>query len=150
MSRYTEAPQEALEIMEKLFEDNTFADLAGCNIKTLSDTKKNKSKGDYVIANIKKTNAKEKYLSSDDFYPEGYDFLLFIDGNVFENISYEDKFRVMRETLRKIEFDPEAKEPYKLRDFDLHLFSEDLKIEGDEIYYYKERLQQIAQSVYEE
>lgn len=147
MSRYTEAPQEVVDLMNRVIEEH-FSELVNCYIKILLDNKKRKSKGQYSVASIKKTNEKEKYLSADDFYPQGYDFLMIIDENIFHNISEDDKLKIIFHNLSHILYDPEAKDPYKIQDHDFVGFKKETETFPD-IFDTWDRLQEIADSVYD-
>lgn len=147
MSRYSEAPQEVIDLINNVIDEH-FPNLVNCNIKVLIDSKKRKSKGAYTFASIKKMNPKEKYLSSDNFVTEGYDYLMLIDGNIFNSITEEDKIRIIRHELRHIYLDLDAKDPCKVVDHDVNDFMEEIKLNKDDPEW-SFRVADIAESIYE-
>lgn len=148
MSRYTEATQDVLDLMGEIVEEY-YPQLVNCHIKVLMDGKKRKSKGRYTFASIKKTNDKEKYLSADNYVSEGYDYIMIIDGNIYENITLEDKKRIIRHELRHVYYDSEAKNPYKMQDHDIQDFREEIRLNRDDPDW-DIRVFDIACSIYEE
>ena len=112
MSRYQEASQELLNLLKEIIEDY-FPELENVMIKVLMDTKKRKSNGEYKFASTRKMKDSEKYLSADEKAPNGYDYLMIVDKNIFENIPTEDKTKVLFHDLCHIFIQPDAKDPCK-------------------------------------
>ena len=148
MSRYLPAPEEVTTLLNKIIEEH-FPELESCHIMVLMDTKKRKSKGRYVFASIKKMSECERFLSSDNFVTEGYDYLMFVDNNMWENITTEDKTRVLRHELRHCFVDHEAKQPYKVQDHDIQDFREEIRLNQDDPDW-DVRVADIMESIYEE
>lgn len=147
MSRYTEAPQEVLDVFEEVL-DEYFPELRNCYVKILMDSKKRKSKGSYTFASIKKLNDREKYLSIDNHAPNGYDYLMVIDGNIWGNITKDDKVRIIRHELRHVDINTEKKDPYQIVDHDVNDFMEEIKLNKDDPEW-SVRVTDIASSIYE-
>lgn len=147
MGRYSEPTQEVWDIIGKIIDDH-FPYLANCHIMVLMDSKKRKSREKYIFASIKQLNEKERYLSADNYVTEGYDFLLTIDENVFDNIVVDDKIRLLRHELRHISYDPDNKKPFKVRDHDFCDFKEEIELNKDDPMW-GEKLSEIAESIYE-
>ena len=149
MSRYSEAPQEVIDLMDEIIDEH-FNELRGnCSIKVLMDNKKRKSKGSYTFASIKKMNPKEKYLSADNMIPEGYDYLMLIDANIYDAVSKEDKIKILFHELCHIFIDIDAKDSCKCVDHDFTGFVKETRTFND-IFETWERLSEIAESIYEE
>lgn len=147
MSRYQEAPQEVLNLLDEVLEEH-FPELANCYIKVLMDSKKRQSKGRITFASIKKASDMERHLSTDNFVREGYDYIMMIDGNIWDNITTEDKTRIIRHELRHIHYDPESKSPYKIQDHDIQDFREEIRLNQDDPDW-DMRVYEIAESVYD-
>lgn len=147
MSRYIEAPEDLKEIISSVTEDH-FPELANCNIMPLMDSKKRKSKGRYIFASIKKMTECERFLSADNFVTEGYDLLLMVDGNMWENITKEDKVRIIRHELRHVLYDPESNNPYKIQDHDVQDFRKEIELNQDDPEW-DYRVAEIMSAVYE-
>lgn len=148
MSRYLSAPQDVSDKLNEIREEH-FPELVNCHIMVLMDTKKRKSKGRYVFASIKKMSDCERFLSADNFVTEGYDYLMVIDNNMWQNISDEDKIRLVFHELCHIFIDNEAKNPYKTVDHDITGFKKEFDTFSD-IMETWERLSEISESIYEE
>ena len=152
-NRYVEVSDEAVEIKEELVKE-LFPELVNAKIKMIFDTKPRKSGGRHIHAQMSKPNDLIRYLTAhetSDF--EGYDYLMYIDKGVFENIERVDKRRLIRHELRHCHFEPStSKDPYKLVPHDIEDFYDDIEIEqqsenGD--LRWKERLSAVAESVHQ-
>lgn len=147
MSRYVETPSSVLEIVKQVREEH-FPQLENCNIKVLMDSKKKMSGGKIVFAYVKKANQVEKFLTADEIVNNGVDIFMFIDSNIFYNISEGDKVRLIRHELRHIFYDPESTEsPYKIIDHDVTDFRVEIELNQDEPMW-GERVSEIAAAVY--
>jgi len=148
MSRFSEAPEEIYGMMKQVMEEKALP-YEGAQIKILMDSKKKKSKGKYCFASIKKANEKEKFLTADNINPDGCDYFLFIDENIFDNIDEEDKKRILYHELLHIERDVEKDDPWKLRDHEITGFHDE--VDGDpDVFRAWDRVAEIAVSIYEE
>ena len=131
MGRYLDAP-EAVESLVAKVKADYFPELSACHVKVLMDNKKRVSKGRITIACIKKTNELERYFSSNNMLYEGYDFIMFIDANIYENLEDPDRLRIIRHELRHIYYDAEAKVPYKTIDHDITDFRKEMELNVDD------------------
>lgn len=148
MSRFEEGSQEAINIMNKLIE-NQFSYLSNATIEVVFDTKKRKSKGQYVLGRLQKANDLMKYLSSSNIYPDGIDYILYLDKNVFESLNENDKKRIIFHELCHAEMDAEASDPWKLKDHEFAGFYSELDYNRDDPRW-SERIGAVAQSIYED
>jgi hypothetical protein len=112
------------------------------------DGKRKKSKGRTVFASIKKANDKEKYFTSDNLNPDGVDYLLFIDDNIFSNIGKEDKIRILRHELRHVYYDSEKDDPWKITPHDFEDFVAEVELNKEDPNW-SLRISEIAESVYD-
>lgn len=147
MSRFEEATQEAQEILNEVTEES-FPVLEGAIIKVLFDTKKKKSGGKYELGRIQKCNELMRHLSADNFHPNGYDYIIYIDKNVWQEIPREDKKRLVFHELCHTEVDFEKTEPYRVRGHTIEGFHEEVDYNQDDPEW-GQRLANIAESVYE-
>lgn len=131
MSRYMEAPENIVDMMNSIKKEY-FPQLVNCKIKILMDSKKKMNKGSFVFGRIKSTNELERYLTSSNLDYEGSDFIMFLDSNLFDNITNEDKIRIIRHELRHIFFDSEAKNPYKIIDHDINDFKIEVELNRED------------------
>lgn len=152
-NRYIDASDEAVKIKDELIKE-FFPELVNAKIKMIFDTKPRKNSGRYIHAQITKANDLIKHLTAGETNDyAGYDYIMYIDQNVFENIEFVDKKRLIRHELRHCHVDPEkAKDPYKLKPHDIEDFYEDIELEqqsdnGD--MRWKERLSAVAESVHQ-
>lgn len=114
--------------------------LMNLNWLVCSRARKKKSNGEFVVAEIKALNPFMTYLSIDESRPTGYDIVLVVDYNVFENLNDEYKESFIKLLLKTVDYD----EKIKIKKFSLLSFNE---VSQDEIDLY-ERLQLIAEQVY--
>lgn len=145
--RFMDANENELKLFNKIKEEY-FPELCNCRIKVLMDTKKKMSKGEMVFGSIKKASEVEKYLTSDNVNDEGYDFMLMLDGNVFDNIAEADKEKIIRHELRHIFFDSDAKNPYKIVGHDVEDFLAEIKLNADDPDW-RSRVTEVAKSIYD-
>ena len=148
MSRYIDPSKDILDLFQEIKTEH-FEDLANCFIKIIIDTKKKKSKGEYIVASIKKTNEKDKFFTMTSLIPSGYDFFLFLDGNLFDNLTKDDQKKVIRHELRHIAIDLDKNDPYFLVDHDVQDFAIEIKLNESDPNW-KERIAQTAESIYED
>lgn len=147
MSRFEEPTQEAEEILNEVIEEN-FPILEGAAIKVLFDSKKKKSGGKYEIARIQKCNELMRHLSADNIVPNGRDYIMYIDKNVWNEIPRADKKRLMFHELCHTDVDFEKNDPYKIRSHSIEGFHEEMDYNSDDPKW-GERLAQVAESIYE-
>lgn len=147
MSRFEEPTKEAEEILNEVLEES-FPVLEGAAIKILFDTKKKKSGGKYEIARIQKCNELMRHLSANNINPNGHDYIMYVDGNIWNEIPRSDKKRLIYHELSHTDVDFEKNDPYKLRGHEIEGFHSELEYNKDDPQW-GDRLAQIAESIYE-
>lgn len=147
MSRFTDAPNEVTEKLNEVINSH-FPSYNNCHFKVLMDSKRKKSKGKTVFASIKKADEKEKFFTSDNYNPDGVNFIVFIDGNVWDNITDQDKERLLYHELCHIEYDPDSNNPWKIKGHDFNGFEEEMR-QFPDIFDTWKNLTDIADSVYD-
>lgn len=147
MSRFEEASQEAVNLVNEMIREK-FPEFLNAVIKVTFDTKKRKSKGQYVLGRMEKANDKMRYLSSSDIYPDGIDYILYLDKEVFEAVDTSDKKRIIYHEMCHCDRDIEAADPWKIKDHDFAGFYDELEYNQDDPRW-TERLAEVAASIYE-
>lgn len=127
------------EKFDQILSEN-YPHLMNLNWLVCSRARKKKSNGEFVVAEIKALNPFMTYLSTDESHPNGYDIVLVVDFNVFENLNDEYKESFIKLLLKTVDYD----EKIKIKKFSLLSFNEVSQAEID-LY---ERLQLIAEQVY--
>lgn len=147
MSRYHEVDENTQSLFENI-KDEYFPELVNCYVKPLFDTKGKKSKKSYKFGWIKKANEIIRYLTSAEVdREEGYDFIIYLDYNIWVNIDEADKTRILRHELRHIGYDPESNNPFYEREHDIEDFVQEIQLNSEEPNW-KERVGQVADSIY--
>lgn len=146
--RFEETTSDVSEIIKKMIEKH-FPELAGCNISTLFDLKKRMKGGNILLASIQKPNEMLRFFTIDDAGTnEGYDYVIRIDKNAWNNIEEVDKERLIRHELRHTLVDFDSDNPYKVRDHSVLDFYSELKLNKDDPRW-AERVGAVTLSVYE-
>jgi hypothetical protein len=135
------------KLVEKITEEK-FPSLAGCVIETIFKTNKSKSKGTYVVAKLDKPTPILKHVYASNNGNE-LDYILYLDMNVFESLSDEDKELIIKHTLEYADVNMDAKNPYGLRKAEVETFY-DIIEQTKEDPRWQQRLQDIAANIYEE
>lgn len=104
----------------------TFPELVNVKVKWLFDAKMGKSKGKFVFGKCMKSSDVHRKLS--EYETEGgYDYIIFLNEILFENIEDEDKIRIIRHELRHIFIDVDSeKTPYKILPHDVEDFMDEI------------------------
>lgn len=131
-TRFIDASDEAVAVLNEVRE-RWFPILEGAEIKVLFDTKIRKHGGKIVLGRIMKSNDLIRRLT-DNITDEGCDYILFLDEVAFENISPEDRIRLVRHELRhcKVVGTPE-KPKYKTIPHDIEDFVVEVRLNGDDV-----------------
>jgi len=124
-----------------------FPDLRNAVFELVCDTKKRKSGGRSVISKIEKPNEVLRFVSSNEENPEGIDYVLMLDKNVWNELSDNDKTRVVRHVLQHTDVDFEKEMPYGLRKPEVSTFYSEIEYNKDDPEW-MERLETIADSLY--
>jgi len=144
--RFTEVDSETVTFIDNVKQQ--FPEIASATIKSLFSNKKKKSQGRYVLAWIQRTNDLTKLLSADNIITEGYDYILFIDELLWDNMDEKDRERLIRHELCHIEVDLEANNPYKIKDHEITDFYSEVEYNKDDPRW-AERLATMADSLYD-
>lgn len=148
MSRYEEATQEPYEIINELIPTH-FTPLAGSRIQVLFDTKKKMSGGKMVMGRIQSTGHLEKFLTADNDCPEGVDYIMYLDKNLWEKIEKDDKRRIIFHELNHCDVDLEKKNPYKIKDHEITMFESEFDFNADDPKWVS-KLSLIMESIYDD
>ncbi|MFW6046348.1 MAG: putative metallopeptidase [Candidatus Woesearchaeota archaeon] len=131
MSRFEEATGEPYEIVNGLIGEH-FPELSGAKFEIVFDTKKRKSAGRIVFARIQSTNDLAKYFTADQENPDGVDYILYIDKNLWNNITSEDKKRLIYHELCHCDVDLDKKKPFGIKDHDIQMFESEINYNNDD------------------
>jgi len=145
--RFENCTDDVAEIKKKMIEKH-FPELAGCNICLIFDLKKRMKGGNIVLASIQKPNEMLRFFTIDDAGSEGYDYVMRIDKNAWENIEEIDKERLIRHELRHTSVDFDSDSPYKIRDHSITDFYSEINLNEDDPRW-AERAGAVTLSVYE-
>jgi hypothetical protein len=147
MSRFTDVDPDTKKMINEIISKD-FTHLTQAKIKMVFDQKKRKSGGRYQLGKMQKSNDLIRYLTSREALdPEGFDYLMFIDENVFEVLDQLDKVRLVRHLLQYADIDFEAEKPYKIRKEEVITWYDELEYNKDDPKWF-ERLEVIAESIY--
>jgi hypothetical protein len=147
MSRFTDVDTDTKKMINEIISKD-FSHLTQAKIKMIFDQKKRKTGGRYQLGKMQKSNDLIRYLTSREAMdPEGFDYLMFIDENVFEALDQSDKIRLVRHLLQYADIDFEAEKPYKIRKEEVITWYDELEFNKDDPKWF-ERLEVIAESIY--
>jgi len=147
--RFEECTNDVIEIMAEVIKRH-FPELISCNICLIFDLKKRLKGGNVVLATIQKPNEMLRFFTIDEAggSGEGYDYVMRIDKNAWDNIDDIDKIRLIRHELRHTVVDFDSNAPYKLRDHSITDFYSEVKLNEDDPRW-AERVCAITLSAYE-
>jgi Zn-dependent peptidase ImmA (M78 family) len=149
MTRYEDAGQDVKDLAKEIIAE-FMPELRSVKINYLYDLKKRKSGGFYTLARCQKSNDLIKYLTIDESGDEeGYQYIIYLDKMIWNNIEKPDKIKLLRHELRHVWIDPDAKSPYKLCDHDVSDFYEEIELNVDDPRW-SERLSGLVESLYEQ
>jgi len=147
MIRFTDVDTDTKKMINEIISKD-FSHLTQAKIKMIFDQKKRKTGGRYQLGKMQKSNDLIRYLTSREALdPEGFDYLMFIDENVFEALEQMDKVRLVRHLLQYADIDFEAEKPYKIRKEEVITWYDELEYNKDDPKWF-ERLEVIAESIY--
>ena len=131
--RYEDCTTDVDDILAEV-RDEHFPELVNAKIMCLFDTKKRMSGGKLTLARIKKSDDLIRHLTMDDSgEEEGYDYIIFLDQMLWENIEREDKVRLVRHELKHTVVDNESRTtPYKLRGHTIEDFYSEIALNEDD------------------
>jgi hypothetical protein len=148
--RYEEVTPMVLDMLREV-KSKHFGELKNAKIKVLFDLKRRKSGGRIVLGRIMKTNDLIRHLTKDEVEViEGYDFIITLDKKCWENITDQDKMRILRHELRHTYYDIESDDdPYKLISHSITDFYEEVEINQDDPRW-RERVGILTEDIYEQ
>lgn len=146
MSRFEDAPQQTIDFVEKVMNDN-FPELHGALIKVMYDNKKRKSGGRFVFARIKKTNDELKAFAVNESGTP-YDYVMFLDHLLWDNIEEKDRTKLVHHELCHCLVDHDSQDQYKIQDHEIQTFYAEIEFVRDDPRWL-ERLAAICASVYD-
>jgi len=147
--RYENVDSLVEEAVEKVMEEH-FDHLTGAKIKTIFDTKKRTHGGRFVLGRMQKCNDLIKYLTDDDqISPQGYDFLLYLDKNIYEAMDEVNRRRLVFHELCHCGVDFDRNDPYYIVPHDVETFYAEIEFNNDNPRWY-EGMAAVAESVYAE
>ena len=125
MNRFEDVSEYVVALVDRV-QGQWFPELARARFKVLFDTKRRKSRGNWVLARIQRTNEVMRHLTKEEARSEvGYDYILYLDKAVWEAIDEKDRLRIVRHELRHCFYDIETTTtPYKLVGHDVEDFSD--------------------------
>jgi hypothetical protein len=149
MSKFEEVPESIVKIMDDEIK-NSFPTIVNARIKMLYNMSKKTSGGMLIMGQMVKATPILNYLtSSDDGADDGYNYIMFLDGNVFPSLDTADQKRVIRHELNHIFIDLDATNPYKVVGHEVEDFFKEIEYNKDEPKW-KDRVFAIAEQVYEQ
>ena len=148
--RYEEATPMVLNMLKEL-KAKDFRELKNAKIKVLFDLKKRKSGGQIILGRIMKTNDLIRLLTKDEVEViEGYDYIITLDKKCWDNITDEDRVRILRHELRHTHFDIESEnDPYKLINHSISDFYEEVETNRKDPRW-RERVGTLTEDIYEQ
>jgi hypothetical protein len=151
MHRFIDGSEEANELTKEVREQY-FPNLEKAFIKVLFDTKMRKKGNKLVLGRMLKCNDLIRKLT-DTQVEDGCDYIMFLDQVVFENISREDKIRLIRHELRHCKAYDTVKEgerpKYKLVPHDIEDFVIEIELNKDNVGWASNAVQ-LATDIYDQ
>lgn len=145
-SRFTDVEAQHYKLMHDII-GKSFPHLNSAVIEMVFDTKKRISGGKYVLGRLQKSNDFTRHLSASNSTPDGVDYFLYLDKEVFENIEEADKIRIIRHELQHAEVDYEKPNPYGIRDHEITDFVEEISFNQQDPRWL-ERVSVVADALY--
>ena len=147
MSRFEDAPKQTIDFVENVLNQN-FPELQGCLMKVMYDNKKRKSGGRLVLGRMKKTNDELKAFATDE-NGNAYDYIMFLDRLVCDNIEEKDREKLVFHELSHCLVDNESTtDIYKIRDHEIQTFYSEIEFCHNDPRWL-ERVSAIAASLYD-
>jgi len=145
--RYEIVGAEVDTLVSAVMEEH-FDILTGVKIKTIYDTKKRTHGGRIVFGRMQKCNDLIKFLTDDvQVSPQGYDFFLYLDKNLYQTIDEVDKRALIFHELNHCGVDFDRTDPYYIVPHDVETFYAEIEYHKDDSRWH-ERLSAVADSVY--
>lgn len=145
-TRYEEVDWKVEQLVENIARAK-FPELDGAHFKVIFDLKKKVSAGRIVVARIKKMNDELKFLATTE---EGfeYDYMIFIDKQVWDVLEGRDRERVIFHELCHTQVDTGKESPYGIKDHEIQGFHAETDYNADDPRW-AERVSVICASVHD-
>jgi len=147
MGNFEEVNESIIKIMDDEIK-KSFSTISNARIKILFNMKKKTSNGSLILGQMVKATPILTYLtSSDENSDDGYNYIMFLDGNVFPLLDLADQIRIIRHELNHIFIDLEATNPYKIIGHEVEDFYKEIEYNKDDPKW-KERVFAVGESIY--
>jgi len=150
MGRFEDATEDVLNLVEYVRKE-WFPELVNAKIKVIFDLKKRLSKGKLVLGRIQKTNDLLRHLTTEEADDDsGYDYIMYLDKLIYNNITDDDKIRLIRHEWRHCFMNIEStNNPYSLVGHDIEDFQEEIILNAENISW-ASRCATIGMSLYDQ
>jgi hypothetical protein len=146
-TRYTEATDELLEMANEIINEY-FRELRSVKIKYIFDNKKRTAGGKVVLGKCQRAQEMVRFLTVGEANDEdGYQYVISIDGCAWDNITRQDRIRLLRHELRHCLVDEEARQMYKISPHDIEDFSAEIELNTDDVRW-AERVANLTEQIY--
>lgn len=132
MIRYEEVSEHCFQLALKVIEQY-FPDLGDVKIKFLFDTKKRTHGGRLVLGKCQKPNELVKHFTVPEAKDnDGYQYVITLDKIAFDNITDDDRTRIIRHELRHVDVEIEEEKKYKILPHNIEDFVEEIQLNLDD------------------
>ena len=129
--RYEDVTENVYDILHNVVRE-FFPGLVNAKILCIFDLKKRMSKGNIVLARIKKSDDLIRHLTINNAGEEdGYDYIMFLDQMIWQSIEEVDKVRIVRHELRHCFITDEGN--YSIIPHDIEDFAAEIELNSDDI-----------------
>ena len=125
-SRFEEATTDVVNNVQRVVRAK-FPQLNGCNIEVVMDIKKRKSGGKFTLVKLDKASPILRHISADNVSPDGVDYVLYLDKTVYQEMSENDRERIISHGLYYADTDFEKEIPYNVRKPTVQTFYEEIQ-----------------------
>ena len=149
MSRFEDVTEDVLNLVGYVRKE-WFPELVNAKMKILFDLKKRSSGGKLVLGRMQKTNDLLRHLTTEESdSDEGYDYIMYLDKLIYNNIEEDDKIRLIRHECRHCFMNIEANNPYSIIGHDIEDFQEEIILNAENISW-ASRCATIGMSLYDQ
>lgn len=149
MSDFYDVDPEVLAMFDEIRREH-FPGMVNAKFKLIFSEKKSTSQGMVVVAKTKKATGMEKFLSRREAdTDEGFDYIITIDNNIWDELEDADRVRILRHELRHCWYDSDSNtSPYKVIGHEVNDFYDEITLNADDPRW-MERIHEIVSSVYD-
>jgi len=145
--RFEEAVTEITDKVQEVIRAK-FPQLNTARIEVVMDTKKRKSGGKFTLVKLEKASPILRHISATNTNPEGVDYILYLDQKVYNEMSDNDRSRLIGHGLYHADCDFEKDIPYGVRKPTVQTFYEEIADNLDDARW-AERLDLMAEGIYD-